>query len=43
MDYAKFEKISIKNHPELNEKWVQDPEKRGQVFILHIAIFYCQG
>lgn len=24
MDYAKFEKISIKNHPELNEKWVQD-------------------
>ena len=24
MEYAKFEKISIKNHPELNEKWVQD-------------------
>lgn len=24
MDYAKFEKISIKKHPELNEKWVQD-------------------
>jgi len=24
MDYAKFEKISIKSHPELNEKWVQD-------------------
>jgi hypothetical protein len=24
MDYTKFEKISLKNHPELNEKWVQD-------------------
>jgi hypothetical protein len=24
MDYAKFEKISIKSHPKLNEKWVQD-------------------
>ena len=24
MEYTKFEKISIKNHPELNEKWVQD-------------------
>jgi hypothetical protein len=24
MDYAKFEKISIKNHPEINERWVQD-------------------
>ena len=23
MDYAKFEKISLKNHPEFNEKWVQ--------------------
>lgn len=24
MEYAKFEKISLKNHPELNERWVQD-------------------
>jgi hypothetical protein len=24
MDYAKFERISVKNHPVLNEKWVQD-------------------
>lgn len=24
MDYTKFEKISLKNHPEFNEKWVQD-------------------
>jgi hypothetical protein len=24
MDYAKFEKVSLKNHPVLNEKWVQD-------------------
>lgn len=24
MSYVKFEKISIKNHPELNERWVQD-------------------
>jgi hypothetical protein len=24
MEFTKFEKISIKNHPELNEKWVQD-------------------
>jgi len=24
MDYAKFEKVSIKTHPELNERWVQD-------------------
>lgn len=24
MDYAKFERISIKNHPEINELWVQD-------------------
>lgn len=24
MEFAKFEKISIKNHPELNERWVQD-------------------
>jgi hypothetical protein len=24
MDYAKFQKIYLKNHPEFNEKWVQD-------------------
>ena len=24
MDYAKFERILIKSHPELNERWVQD-------------------
>jgi len=24
MDYTEFEKLSIKNYPELNEKWVQD-------------------
>jgi hypothetical protein len=24
MDYAKFEKISLKRHPDLTEKWVQD-------------------
>jgi hypothetical protein len=24
MDYVKFERISLKNHPELNERWVQD-------------------
>jgi hypothetical protein len=24
MDYAKFERVSIKNHQELNESWVQD-------------------
>lgn len=24
MQFAKFEKISLKNHPELNERWVQD-------------------
>lgn len=24
MDFAKFEPISIRNHPELNERWVQD-------------------
>lgn len=24
MEFAKFEKISLKNHPELNERWVQD-------------------
>ncbi|RJO62871.1 MAG: hypothetical protein C4542_01645 [Dehalococcoidia bacterium] len=24
MEYTKFERISIKNHPELNERWVQD-------------------
>lgn len=24
MQYVKFEKISLKNHPEFNEKWVQD-------------------
>lgn len=24
MDFAKFETISIKDHSELNEKWVQD-------------------
>ncbi|MEW6426432.1 MAG: hypothetical protein AB1568_00195 [Thermodesulfobacteriota bacterium] len=24
MEFAKFEKISIKNHPELSERWVQD-------------------
>jgi len=24
MDYAKFEKVSLKNHPTLNETWVQD-------------------
>ena len=24
MELAKFEKISLKNHPELNEQWVQD-------------------
>ncbi|MCH8988409.1 MAG: hypothetical protein IIA92_06330 [Chloroflexi bacterium] len=24
MEYVKFEKVSLKNHPELNEKWVQD-------------------
>ena len=24
MEFAKFEKILIKNHPELNERWVQD-------------------
>ena len=24
MDYARFERVSIKNHQELNEKWVQD-------------------
>lgn len=24
MEYAKFEKISIKNHPDLDERWVQD-------------------
>lgn len=24
MEFAKFEKISIRNHPELNERWVQD-------------------
>ena len=23
-DYVKFEKISLKNHPDLNEKWVQE-------------------
>lgn len=24
MNYAKFEKINLKNHPDLNERWVQD-------------------
>lgn len=24
MEFARFQKISIRNHPELNEKWVQD-------------------
>ena len=24
MEFAKFEQISIRNHPELNERWVQD-------------------
>jgi hypothetical protein len=24
MEYVKFERISLKNHPELNERWVQD-------------------
>ena len=24
MEFAKFEKISLKNHPDLDEKWVQD-------------------
>ena len=24
MSYVKFEKISLKNHPELNERWVQE-------------------
>ena len=24
MEYAKFEPVSIRNHPELNERWVQD-------------------
>jgi len=24
MEFAKFEKISLRNHPELNERWVQD-------------------
>lgn len=24
MEFVKFEKISLKNHPELNERWVQD-------------------
>ena len=24
MEYAKFEKLSIKSHSEINEKWVQD-------------------
>ena len=24
MEFAKFEPVSIRNHPELNEKWVQD-------------------
>jgi hypothetical protein len=24
MSYAKFEKISLKNHPELSERWVQE-------------------
>ena len=24
MEFTKFEKISIKSHQELNEKWVQD-------------------
>lgn len=24
MDFTKFETLSIKNHPELNERWVQN-------------------
>lgn len=24
MDFTKFEALSIRNHPELNERWVQD-------------------
>lgn len=24
MDYVKFERVSLKNHPEFNEQWVQD-------------------
>jgi len=24
MDFTKFEEVSIRNHPELNERWVQD-------------------
>ena len=24
LNYVKFEKISLKNHPEFNEKWLQD-------------------
>jgi len=24
MEFAKFEPVSIRNHPELNERWVQD-------------------
>ena len=24
MEFAKFEKISLKNHPELDERWVQE-------------------
>ena len=24
MGYMKFEKISLKNHPQLNERWVQE-------------------
>ncbi len=32
MQYAEFERISLKGHPELNEKWVQERiAERGPV------------
>ncbi len=24
MDFTKFDVVSVKNHPELNERWIQD-------------------
>jgi len=24
MEYVKFEKVSLKNHPQLNERWLQE-------------------
>lgn len=33
MDYAKFEKITIKNHHELNERWVQDRIAEGPAIL----------